>query len=85
MHAQKSFLSPFLGLQEHIFLLILQPIKREIQYFYPCLPPGVDGVVSGHERGPGRGADGLHVVVLQSDPFPHQGIHVWSQDVAVVP
>ena len=45
----------------------------------------MDGVVSGHERGPGGGADGLHVVLLQGDPSPHEGVHVGSQDVAVVP
>ena len=51
----------------------------------PCLPPSVDWVVSRHEGWPGGGADGLHVVVLQGNPSLHQGVHVGSQDIAVVP
>ena len=45
----------------------------------------MDGVVSCHERRSSGGADGLHIVVLEGDPAPHQGIHVGSKDVAVVP
>ena len=51
----------------------------------PCLPPSVDWVVSRHEGWPGGGADGLHVVVLQGNPSLHQGVHVGSQDITVVP
>ena len=77
MYAQKILLMRGFGSSSSV--------PEKLNPFAPCLPPGVDGVVSGHERGPGGGADGLHVVVLQGDPFPHQGIHVGSQDLAVVP
>ena len=49
------------------------------------LPPSVNRVIPGHERGSGWRADGLYVRVLHDEAFPGKAVKVRGEDVWVVP